>query len=208
MTDIQLQGPIPEAANVSEGDPTRILFLDIDGVINSTRTYMAFGGRSRSLDEVGKFDWVAIGLLQRLCLSDYRLKIVLSSTWRLDNEPAAVAKAFDLPIIDKTPGNDYDNTRGEEIKMWLDAHPTIRHYVIVDDNNWMLPEQQKRFVKTDSDFGLSVGTVKKIIRILQMSERDFSDVNMERVPYSLPGTYTVARSKDATLPPQAPGYNG
>ncbi|MCO5338601.1 HAD domain-containing protein [Delftia tsuruhatensis] len=80
----------------------RVLFLDIDGVLNSTRTCVAHGGFPHELTHTEAFDWVAIKLLQRLCDSS-GIQVVLSSAWRLTHNFKDVAKAFDLPIIDRTP---------------------------------------------------------------------------------------------------------
>jgi hypothetical protein len=38
--------------------------------------------------------------------------------------------------------------RGKEIKAWLEAHPDVTRYAIVDDDNDMLPEQQEHYFKT------------------------------------------------------------
>lgn len=46
----------------------KILFLDIDGVLNSDRSNMAFSGYPHSFSDadMAKFDNVALGLLRRL----------------------------------------------------------------------------------------------------------------------------------------------
>lgn len=180
-------------------DPTKIIFLDIDGVLNSWGSYYALGGYPHTLQEVGLFDWVAIGLLQRLCKSDANIKIVMSSSWRLSFPADAFTKAFDLPVIDNTPGDDTES-RGEEIRQWLAAHPTIRNYVIIDDNDWVLPHQRKRFVKTDPDVGLTFHNIRKVMRILGCSTTAFSDVKIGsddiHHKIKLPGSLTVRKAKE------------
>ena len=59
----------------------KVLFLDIDGVLNSTRTAVANGGYPHELHHREAFDWTSIKLLQRLCDSAGVL-VVLSSAWR------------------------------------------------------------------------------------------------------------------------------
>lgn len=130
----------------------KILFLDIDGVLNSTRTCVAFGGFPHEFSQIGAFDQVAIRLLQRLCDSA-GVQVVLSSAWRLSNEARAAGDALGLPIIDRTPY--ICGPRGGEIQHWLDRHPDVECYAIVDDDADMLPAQMPRFVKTSGHEGLT-----------------------------------------------------
>ena len=44
----------------------KVLFLDIDGVLNSTKTCVAFGGYPMELHHIEAFDKAAIRLIQRL----------------------------------------------------------------------------------------------------------------------------------------------
>ena len=44
--------------------------------------------------------------------------------------------------------------RGMEIKLWLDEHPTVTDYVIIDDKENILEEQKNRFVKTSMFAGM------------------------------------------------------
>ena len=141
----------------------KVLFLDIDGVLNSTRTCTATGGYPHELEHRGGFDWIAIRLLQRLCDSS-GVQIVLSSAWRLHHDFKDVAKAFDLPIIDRTPS--LCGPRGKEIQHWLDAHPDVEVYAIVDDDADMLPEQMPRFVKTDGREGLTWANFVRLCEVL------------------------------------------
>jgi hypothetical protein len=141
----------------------RVLFLDIDGVLNSTRTCVAFGGYPMELEHLGAFDHVAIRLLQRMCDSA-GVQIVLSSAWRLFHDHKEVASALGLPIIDRTPS--MPGPRGGEIADWLSRHPEVEEYAIVDDDPDMLPEQLPRFVKTSGEEGLSFGDYRKLCSLL------------------------------------------
>lgn len=71
----------------------------------------------------------------------------------MDNTAEEVAKAFDLPVIDRTPVFSL-GPRGAEIKHWLQNN-ACSCYAIVDDDNDMLPEQSPYFVCTDGHEGLS-----------------------------------------------------
>ena len=132
----------------------RVLFLDIDGVINSTRTAVACGvGYPHELTQLDRFDGVALALIRKLCHIG-ELSVVLSSTWRMSFHYHKVANALDLPIIASTDTN--GKLRGEEIARWLEANKDrVESYAIVDDDSDMLEEQMDRFVKTDGHEGLS-----------------------------------------------------
>lgn len=139
----------------------KVLFLDIDGVLNSARTCMAFGAYPWEFDErsMGMFDHVAINMIRGLCAKG-GVSIVVSSAWRTTHHWDAIGRALDLPTMDRTPS--LCGTRGDEIKHWLDAHPECNHYAIVDDDPDMLPEQTPYFVKTDGHNGLMWGDFLKL----------------------------------------------
>lgn len=123
----------------------KVLFLDIDGVVNCAKTnfktdhwpldrYMAF--------LVGKI------VMETEC------KVVLSSSWRVHPEGTAEVEKRIVPIFDKTPRswygkeNDHHSSRGEEIQKWLDLHPEVERYAILDDDRDMLPAQLPNFFQT------------------------------------------------------------
>ena len=140
----------------------RVLFLDIDGVLNSTKTCVAFGGYPMELQHIEAFDKAAIKLIQRLCDSS-GVQIVLSSAWRLTHHFGDVAKALALPIIDRTPN--LLGPRGNEIKAWLDKHVEVTHYAIVDDDADMLDYQMPFFVQTSHFEGLTWADYCKLCAI-------------------------------------------
>lgn len=131
----------------------KILFLDIDGVINSTRTAVASGiGYPHDLESMHLFDPVALSLIRKLCRQG-DISVVLSSTWRMHFPYHEVANALDLPIIGAT--DTQGRLRGEEIQRWLDANKDlVECYAIVDDDSDMLKSQFPRFCHTDSNEGL------------------------------------------------------
>jgi hypothetical protein len=144
----------------------KVLFLDIDGVLNSTRTCVAFGGYPHDFREMGAFDRVAIKLLQRMCDST-GVQVVLSSAWRILHTVKEVRDALELPIIDATPN--LGTKRGEEIAAWLKEHPEVETYAIVDDDSDMLPEQQDHFVHTSGHEGLTWDAFTKLCEKLGAS---------------------------------------
>ena len=60
--------------------------------------------------------------------------------------------------------------RGEEIKEWLDQHPEVDDYAILDDDSDMLPEQFVRFHHSDPWFGLTPNHLYRIDRQFKKEE--------------------------------------
>jgi hypothetical protein len=103
----------------------RVIFLDIDGVLNCDRT-----------PNPRKFPYVVdkrlLVRLKKLLLRT-RAKVVLSSSWRLD--PVGVAaKYWGVPFIDTLPDLP-KKTRRDEVLSWLAAHPEVTRYAILDDED-------------------------------------------------------------------------
>ena len=149
----------------------KVLFLDIDGVINSERSSLALGGYPHNFTEgdMAKFDHVAVALVRQLCRMT-KCSIVLSSTWRMYFPPQEVSKALDLPVIDQTPDHGgYDN-RASEVAAWLAEHPEVTAYAIVDDVPVfdMLPMLQERFVQTDPRVGMDLDDFRRLRRLLDL----------------------------------------
>lgn len=167
----------------------KVLFLDIDGVLNSTdnthvRWYLwGQDTNIKSKDQFGTlFDercvlWLQYIILQTGC------KIVLSSSWRHMglNKVKLMWELRNLPgeVIDITP-LEYDPAvvelyadvnpnadRGYEIQEWLDNN-LVESYCIVDDEDDMLSSQ--KFVRTDQSIGLNRKTSNEIIQILNSKE--------------------------------------
>jgi hypothetical protein len=104
----------------------KVVFLDIDGVLNCKATR-----NTRKLPYV-----VDAKLLKRFhrLLERTRAKVVLSSTWRYDPAGLFSAKHWGIPFIGVTP--DMPNKpRRNEILAWLKTHPGVSRYVVIDDED-------------------------------------------------------------------------
>lgn len=146
----------------------KVLFLDLDGCLNSLRSAIAFGNYPHKLPEDRRlFDPIALGLVRRIC-KETGAVIVISSTWRRSHTKDVLKKALNLDIIGVTPAsNKPDVKRGDEIKEWLDYRgPQVEKYCIIDDDSDMLPEQMPFFVKVYGDAGLSAQNYQEAIKIL------------------------------------------
>ena len=162
----------------------KVIFLDIDGVLNASDYMCALHYRYRSLvhkdeaeypipndevrDSYGKyFDPRCIIHLEAI-INFTGCKIVISSTWRKDGltKMKNLWEYRDLPgeIVGVTPVLNME--RGEEIKNYLEEHDYITDYCIIDDDSDMLPEQMNNFVKTSNKFGLTHQDAERVINIL------------------------------------------
>lgn len=147
----------------------KVLFLDVDGVLNMHTS----GGRYA-------LNRKRLQLLQNI-IEETGAVIVLSSTWRGDN--LALKKLSrnlqyrGLKIHDMTPKfNDKDrHFRGDEIQDWLDRHPEITSYVIVDDDSDMLDSQLRNFIQTDGNIGLTETLAYRIKYILNNGATHIKD---------------------------------
>lgn len=147
----------------------KVLFLDIDGVLNSSRSCIAFNGYPWPDCDWNKFDDVAVGLL-REAIRLTGAVCVLSSSWRVgmeDKEIGDLSVRLGVPIIGKTRSSYGSEKRGIQIQDWLNEHQEVSRYVIVDDDSDMTREQKRFFVKVDPDAGLSYENYHKILRILE-----------------------------------------
>lgn len=156
----------------------KIIFLDIDGVLNSMNGLIKRGGQSLMDLYV---EHIAI-LREILYITDAR--IVISSTWRKGRTVEQLKQLFynyELPskyIIDKTPslkgkeivinGKTYSDTkRGHEIEKWLEDNKEldIEEFVILDDDSDMANLMDK-LVQTDYDYGLTYIHAEEVIKRL------------------------------------------
>ena len=159
----------------------KIIFLDIDGVLNTERWYVKTG-REPDADGYGvPFDPVAIDCLRRI-ISETGAEIVISSSWKWLglNTMRNMWKDRNLPgkVIDITPdkisdellfsldldGFDVTKLKGFEIAEWLSLHEKdVSQYVIIDDEDCVLPSQSEHLILTDPNLGITDKIARKII---------------------------------------------
>lgn len=135
----------------------KIFFLDVDGVFTSART--------------GWYNWDIYSVnFIRYCCEVSGAKVVISSTWRFNNNKEFFAGIFGDHLhedwkTDNFPSKarNMDHIRGDEIKAWLDVHPQVVDYLIIDDDSDMLDDQKENhFVQTDSIDGMMFEHMVKI----------------------------------------------
>ena len=149
----------------------KILFLDIDGVLNTDRQQWYCQMNSIApVDKFGyAFDSKAVENLATI-LEETGAEIVISSSWKFLGLQTLqkMWKDRNMPgtILDITPDGD---NKGLKIDEWLLKHEgQISGYAIIDDENDMQPEQQGHFVQTNSQFGITLKDAERVITILRL----------------------------------------
>ena len=166
----------------------KIIFLDIDGVLN-TQDWHSRKTNDTPRDEFGwVFDPVAVENLAHI-IKETGASIVISSSWKF----LGIGKLRQMWKIRKLPGTILDITpntvsdemllnanldemelgvcRGNEIKEWLSRHKgEVSNYVIIDDFDDLLPEQEDHAILTDSLIGITGFDAMKAIRILKTDQ--------------------------------------
>ena len=152
----------------------KIIFLDIDGVLNFNGCRDKIGGVYFVNDD-------KIKLLKEI-IDRTDAKIVLSSTWRLgwfdrDHYMFTVnaedfekleqkLKEFDIEFLSRTPLTK-ERYRGSEIELWLEKWngEEVEKFVIIDDDSDMKPYMD-RIVKTSFEVGLTKENVEMAVKML------------------------------------------
>jgi len=173
----------------------KVIFLDIDGVINSLRSFTAFKPYNPEddleLETIATCDPVSVKLINMI-VEQTKAKIVVSSSHRIYFHSRYASRfqetsflGFDLDklqlyisslgifgeVIDATPIFDGEK-RGEEVNGWLNEFPAkfplyaLSRYAIFDDTTDFLAEQASKLVLSTFDNGFSIDNYKRALLIL------------------------------------------
>ena len=175
----------------------KVIFLDIDGVMNSTEEMIALYNQYGSSIDNTLPSPTKCNLLKQL-VEETGAKVVLSSSWRLSLN--AIQKLIDLfetynlvlsgftchevdskkfkdspyedikPRYQHTIGDfgTYIEDRGAEIAAWLLDHPKVSNFVILDDEDSDIKSWfPNNLVKTDIQVGLTIDDCLKAAEILK-----------------------------------------
>ena len=164
----------------------KIIFLDIDGVLNYELFYKKEDGphETRFDYDLANICGDKIKLLNTL-IEETGADVVISSSWRKNKTLEELRtlfqhKGFKGNIIDKTPVLYYSDKeygysvpRGCEIKAWIGTNKDILsckvsklRYVIFDDDSDMLYWQRNNYIQTDRYCGLTPTNIFKARQIL------------------------------------------
>ena len=142
----------------------KVIFLDFDGVITIPPKWHL---------NANKIKWI------KKIVDETGAKIVVSSSWRMNSVEETIDKMIRHPKI--CPRNKmllwfvdnlydvthtYKGLRGQEIKDWLNEHPEVENYVIIDDDGDMLDEQIYHFIQTNYEHGIGESETIYAIKIL------------------------------------------
>lgn len=146
----------------------KVIFLDYDGVVN-TPIWDENGKCRFCFPDDGKVNnYQAVMWVNELCKKT-GAKIVVSSTWRYTSHDISYQDCLyngglnkDIEIIGCTEwfGNE---TRTAEIKSYLEKHPEIDKYVILDDDNVL----DSCFVKCNANYGFGIEEFYKAKTLLE-----------------------------------------
>jgi hypothetical protein len=139
----------------------KVLFLDIDGVLNRV------GTRNRTTTRWKSYIGMEPELVARCnnLVEETDAQVVLSSVWRLDDDWRETMKANGLTFefLDRTPKLS-TGIRGDEVAIWLANHPEVEQYAIVDDDGDFYLSQP--LVQTSYHDGLTEEMARRIAALL------------------------------------------
>jgi hypothetical protein len=166
----------------------KIIFLDIDGVLNVIPQGFDDYGAKFHKDFEHNLKWI---------IEQTEAKIVISSTWRMSGlkvmremweKRGLAGEVIDITptevdVVERGTCEFYDLVdRGHEIQQWIDDN-NVKCYCIIDDDNDMLPSQKNNFVRTannqshpdciDIGYGLTKQCAERVVEILNNCSQRF-----------------------------------
>jgi hypothetical protein len=154
----------------------KIIFLDIDGVLNTDRQIRI---NKLEQNENIRFDPIAMKHLNSI-IDETNAKIVITSTWKIHREKNGYLWQellrnleiynLDDAILDITPVIDpskQTELREQEILQWLNTYENIEGFVILDDQ-WSMGELNHCFIRCLPYAGITKEVADKaILRLKQ-----------------------------------------
>ena len=156
----------------------KVIFLDIDGVLNSEEFLKN--------NETEMIDRDNVSILKNI-IDKTGAVIVMSSGWRLwfdDNMRPKdgysqclydILCEFDIKLFGKTPDysteeirtkKTFSHVKAKEISAWLSQYETIGKYVVLDDLNLKNEEINSHLVRTNAKVGITEADAKSVIDMI------------------------------------------
>jgi hypothetical protein len=163
----------------------KIIFLDIDGVINSAYEWVPMSERKGNPDSyLWDLDDLMPKYIKRLneIIEATDAKVVISSSWRIQYEHTKIEfmlkeQGFVGEVIGETPQfnrtpDGVPQDRGDEIKFWVNTHDDIDAFVILDDIDYdgITEYYYPQFVHIKKSTGLLPKHVERAIQILNATD--------------------------------------
>lgn len=152
-----------------------IIFIDIDGVLNTDRWEAYMLSQELPLgDEFGiYFDEDAVKNLSNI-IAITKAEIVIHSTWKLGKSLEWLQLLWNqrrLPghILDVTPDIPPNYNKEEEITAWLANNPGVSNYVILDDELEFSTSLRRHLVLINPTLGITKENVMAVISMFQQS---------------------------------------
>lgn len=163
----------------------KVIFLDIDGVLNSL-AWLKAGGKfgcgcgkkeKPTRERIGWDPELVCNLRKVVEFTD--ASIVISSAWRGYGRSArrvwrdmfACYGWRNAPVVGETPDLSVTSTgiyvarkRGDEVAAWLKQHPEVTRYVCIDDEADFLESQP--LVRTSMETGFTIGDATRCVVLL------------------------------------------
>lgn len=139
----------------------KVLFLDIDGVLNRYDMFEGKGSREIISDEM-------VTRINRV-VKETGCSVVISSSWRLIMSLSELSLLLgehgflSETIIDRTPHID---RRDNEILVWLRDHKDVTKFAVVDDEASDLTDVKDQLVQTSFDTGILDEHADQLIKML------------------------------------------
>lgn len=156
----------------------KALFLDCDGVINHHAVYAECAKRPGQTKPEDWVDPVCVALVNEICARTGAV-IVVSSSWRnylkgggLGVRDVLALRGLTAEVVghtllleDRHKLDWYDGNRWSEIKHWLDGHPEVTHWAVLEDAlvDDIPPEN---LVRTTLELGLTREGAERAVSIL------------------------------------------
>lgn len=163
----------------------KIIFLDIDGVLNSNFWNEE---HQKEISDGSLIDEEKVKLLSIL-VNKTNGKIVLHSGWRFwfNSELKPLCKEaenlsemlikYGVNIMDVTPDFSTEEIRrtkkfslvkADEILAWLMEHKEVEKWIVIDDLDLHNQEIEKHQVKTDANIGITIEDINKAEKMLNV----------------------------------------
>jgi hypothetical protein len=155
-----------------------VVFLDFDGVLNCHEYLQCLNNVAYDDNDELMIDPERVALVNDI-LRRTHANVVISSSWRLCHSfeklcRILTARGFKGEVIGTTSSDLNDlpippfetRQRGHEIQAWLDDHPDVKRFVIIDDDADMA-HLMKHLVKTTFASGLQPEHVELAVEHLR-----------------------------------------
>lgn len=156
----------------------RILFLDIDGVLNSAAWFAKMQCDALSREPISNMiDPACVARVNRI-LDASGARVVVSSSWRIirilgEINAALKEKGFTGKIIGKTPQG--LRCRGEEIQRWLTDHGHSPDHALILDDDSDMAHLTPCLVRTSWSCGITDADVARALAVFGIASSEVSN---------------------------------